>query len=266
MIVEEIFAEVHIDTTGSYLKVLIGQTPFYIHESVIPGGIAQAPNLHQQLVVIPQYELLEKLLTPADMGGLQAQINPGEDLGFICDNQGLFQTFSFDEETTITRKFPLSSNNPHGVIRINIYTDTPDGMYERTISIEFGIDYPLVAQFMSKAHPQSWVYEFFEELDGKTDALEIAYIYRKYKRDNDPSWMIGLPVFSGGVQRSDKSDFIHRVVECEALPLISSGHELITLAHLCQIGQRSADQWLEEHKSLIPEIGHERRLVYDLGL
>lgn len=266
MIVEELFAEVHVDQTGNYLKVNVDSTTFYIHEDVIPGGIAGADLMFNRLSVMPRHELLERMLTPADIGGLQAQINPGEDLGFIADNQGLFQSFSFDEETAILRVVPSNALTPHGIIKINIYADTPDGMQERAISIEFGVDYPLVAQFMSKAHPEAWVYEFFNELDGLTDALEVAHVYRKYKREDDASWVIGLPSFKGGLLRSDKSDFIHRVIQCEALPLISSGHELITMAHQCQHGERSVEEWLEENKLLISGEGMEKRFIYDLGL
>lgn len=266
MIVDEIFAEVHTDDTGNYLKFCVDNTPFYIHESVIPGGIAGADSMYKSLAALQKHDLLERMMTPADYGGLEAQINPGEDIGFISDNQGLFQCFSFDEETSVWRSDILNINAPRGVIKINIYADTPACMQERAISIEFEVCYPLVAQFMSKAHPEPWVYEFLSELDGKTDALEVTHIYRKYKRDGDYTWIIGLPTFNGGLARPQKSDFIHRIVECEALPFISSGHELITRAHHCQVGSESVERWLDDHKSLIPEIGHEKRFGHDLGL
>lgn len=266
MIVDEIFAEVHTDDTGDYLKFCVEGTPFYIHEAVIPGGITAIDSMVNSLASLPRHDLLERMLTPADCGGLQAQINPGEHIGFITDNQGLFQSFSFDEELTVLRSGLVDLNAPRGVIKINIYADTPDGMQERSVSIEFEVSYPLVAQFMSKAHPEGWIYEFFSELDGKTDALEVAHIYRKYKRDGDYSWVIGLPAFSGGVTRSSKSDFINRVVECEALPLIESGHDLITRTHLCQQGSESVETWLDDHKALIPGTGHEKRFAHDLGL
>lgn len=265
MSVDETITELHSDETGNYLKFYVCSTPFYIHESVIPGGIAGADVMLKTIASLPRHDLLERMLTPADCGGLQAQINPGEDIGFIDDSQGLFQSFSFDEEITVWRSGLLDINAPRGVIKINIYADTPDGMQERAVSIEFEVAYPLVAQFMSKAHPEPWVYEFLSELDSKTDALEVANIYQRYKRD-DNSWIIGLPAFSGGLQRSDKSDFIHRVVECEALPLISSGHELISITNDCQEGTTTVEQWLDQHKALISDIGHEKRFAHDLGL
>lgn len=266
MIVEEIFAEVHTDGSGRYLKVSVGETPFYIHEDAIPSGIAGADTLFKKLSAMPRHEILEQMLTPADMGGLQAQINPGEDLGFIIDNEGLFQSFSFDEEVSVLRLVPQTKSTPHGVVKINIYADTPDGMQERVIAIEFGIDFPLVAQFMSRAHPQPWVYEFLSELDEKTDALEITHIYRKYKRDGDRSWYIGLPVFKGGFSRPPADDFINMVVECQALPLITSGSQLLRLAHECQENRLLFSDWMDEHKDFIPAQGFEHRFAHDLGL
>ena len=83
MDVAEIPAEVHEDTSGKFLKISIEGANFYIPETSISGGMAGSTSLLSVLNAEPTFRVLERLLTPGDLGGLEARIDPSDDLVYF---------------------------------------------------------------------------------------------------------------------------------------------------------------------------------------
>lgn len=264
MEVAEIPAEVHEDASGRFLKVNIEDVNFYIPETSISGGMAGATNLLTILNAEPTFRVLERLLTPGDLGGLEARIDPSDDLVYFEQNQPLFHSFAFDEELSIQRRMSGIGFDPYGKIRINLFLEDSAGFEERVVAIEFDCDYPLVAQLMSPLHPAGHIRGFLHEIEVSNDVLEISRLFLKYRQDN--SWKIGLPSFQGGVSTDSGGAFLTRVIDLDALGLFDSGNELLRTAHDIRDGEYTADDWLEKHRAQLSEGGLEMALALDLGL
>jgi hypothetical protein len=259
----QIPSELYEDESGRFLTIDIESTRFYIPESSIPGGFEKQHLLLALLNDEPSHRILERLLTPTELGGLEARINPADEIVFI-DDQPIFHSLSFDEEFSIQRRIKKFGFDPYGLIRVNLFLEDSNGFDEKVITVEFECEYPLVAELMSPLHPERSVREFLVAIEDATDAKQIAQAFRSHRIDD--SWSIGLPSRSGGVSGDAGSAFLERIVNLDAVDLFSTGDDLLRAVHSAREGKLSIDTWVDEHLSQLSEEGLENALAVDLGL
>lgn len=262
-VVREIPSEICENELGSFLKISIEGTCFYIPGSCVPGGLSESGSLVSMLANEPTYRVFERLLTPLDLGGLEARIDPSSEIVFIED-QPLFHSFSFDEEFSIERRTKHIGFDPHGKVRINLYLEDSEGFEEKVIAVEFDCDYPLVAELMSPLHPNKAIRHFLNAVESATDAKSVAQAFQESRMDS--SWVIGLPSWAGGISTDPGSIFLGRVVELDALNLFHTGDELLRTVHLVREGKISIDAWVDQHRSKLSDVGLEASLGIDIGL
>lgn len=217
MVVEEIEVPVIQNSRGeSLVEISRDGLTRYVRMENIPGGLLGAESFYRNAMSVPFHEIADDLLTSEKDGGLSSIDDPESyDLesgaGYADKNAG-YRSLRFDY-------FQLERIDPsqprRGRIAIHYCPpgeDEDDDVLPAELAIQFDIDYPSVALFLSRRHPEAWLTEFYSELEDAGDSLFAAIAFSRFVRDE--SWQIGLPRrIDRGMSNSPGSHFLDQIVK-----------------------------------------------------
>lgn len=195
-----------------FLKIARDGLVRYVRISSIPDGWAGVAAFYKYAMLVPFHEIADDLLTSSVDGGFSSVDDPDsfhlESGADYKDIHAGYRSLRFDYfqieqiDPTIPRK---------GRIAIHYCPPTDDDsdeVAEAELAIQFEIEYPSVARFLSNRHPEKWLSEFYDELEAAGDSFFAAMVFARYARDD--TWKIGLPRrVSCGMSKSDGTAFIN---------------------------------------------------------
>lgn len=188
----------------------------YVRLRHIPGGPENVEAFYRYAMTAPFHEIADDLLTPERDGGLSSIDHP-ESFDLECgasyaDKHAGYRSLRFDY-------FQLERIDPSkprkGRIAIHYCPPDPEDEEHSTspeLAIQFDIEYPSVALFLSRKHPERWLTSFYDELEEAGDSLFAIIAFQRFIRDE--SWQMGLPRrVDRGMSRSPGSAFLDAVAK-----------------------------------------------------
>lgn len=199
----------------------------YVRLRNVPGGPEQVEPFYRYAMTAPFHEVADDLLTSERDGGLSSIDHPEsfdlESGASYADEHAGYRSLRFDY-------FQLERIDPSkprkGRIAIHYcppHPDDEDEVMPAELAIQFDIEYPSVALFLSRKHPEGWLTRFYDELEDAGDSLFAAIAFSRFIRDE--SWQIGLPRrVDRGMSRSPGSAFLDDMVKDSLIYMLRDRH------------------------------------------
>lgn len=223
MVVEEIDIPIIKNSRGEDLvEIKRDGLLRYVRLRHIPGGPENIEAFYRYAMTKPFHVIADDLLTSEKDGGLSSIDHPEsfdlESGASYADEHAGYRSLRFDY-------FQLERIDPtkprRGRIAIHYCPPSNEDEHSSSpeLAIQFDIDYPSVALFLSRRHPEKWLTAFYDELEEAGDSLFASIAFQRFIRDE--SWQIGLPRrIDRGMSKSPGSAFLDAVVKDQLIYLL----------------------------------------------